>query len=654
MPRDYCLLLREYAASARSQARRVTAALCAVSLTVGFTVLEGWLPESRAQAQSGPGPNVRVSMGPLRGARVPEPPNLSEFIRDRKAAIVLGKALFWDMQLGSDGIQACASCHFNAGADSRSKNQVNPGTLHGGIAFQTGGGANYQLQPEDYPFHRLAEPDDRSSPLLSDSNAVTASQGVFLLQFLDIVPGSSEDRGRLQPDSVFSVGGTNVRRVEPRNTPTVINAVFNFRNFWDGRAQNEFNGVNPFGPRDPNAKVLKEVAPGTLADVRVSLKNSSLASQAVGPPVSDFEMSYAGRSFPKLGKKMLSLRPLAKQLVHPEDGVLGPFSRTPQPGLRVSYAELVAAAFRPEWWDSTVIIRIDPDGKRTFSNSPPSSQSTDAFTLAEYNFSLLFGLAIQMYESTLISDDTPVDRLLDGDLQALSEEQRRGLAVFVGKGKCLECHGGPELTNASVDNVERAFLIRMRMGDARLAVYDSGFYNTGVRPTLEDVGLGGSDPFGAPLSVARLVQQGHSTDPNLLPPLRANERVAVDGSFKTPGLRNVELTAPYFHNGGARTLVEVVEFYDRGGDFHEANIENLDPNIRTLRFTEGEDEALVALLKGFTDERVRLRKAPFDHPQLFVPNGHPGNERGVTSDGTGKAKDSLIEIPALASFLADR
>ena len=44
-----------------------------------------------------------------------------------------------------------------------------------------------------------------------------------------------------------------MRRVEPRNTPTMINAVFNHRNFWDMRAQHLFNGVNPFGDRDPDA-----------------------------------------------------------------------------------------------------------------------------------------------------------------------------------------------------------------------------------------------------------------------------------------------------------------------------------------------------------------------------------------------------------------
>src|SRR5215510_12981203 len=55
--------------------------------------------------------------GDLHAAPVPGPANLADFIVDRTAAIALGKALFWDMQVGSDGIQACASCHFRAGAD---------------------------------------------------------------------------------------------------------------------------------------------------------------------------------------------------------------------------------------------------------------------------------------------------------------------------------------------------------------------------------------------------------------------------------------------------------------------------------------------------------------------------------------------------------
>src|SRR6476619_7698803 len=65
--------------------------------------------------------------GDLRAVAVPGPSNLNDFVRDPAMARALGKALFWDMQVGSDGVQSCASCHFRAGADPRSKNQLSPG-----------------------------------------------------------------------------------------------------------------------------------------------------------------------------------------------------------------------------------------------------------------------------------------------------------------------------------------------------------------------------------------------------------------------------------------------------------------------------------------------------------------------------------------------
>src|SRR5438270_3512186 len=80
-------------------------------------------------------------------------------------AFVLGKALFWDSAAGSDG-QACASCHFHAGADPRVTNQISPGlkATPADTTFQrmaSGvGGPNYTLSGKDFPFHRLADPSD--------------------------------------------------------------------------------------------------------------------------------------------------------------------------------------------------------------------------------------------------------------------------------------------------------------------------------------------------------------------------------------------------------------------------------------------------------------------------------------------------------------
>ena len=98
----------------------------------------------------------------------------------------------------------------------------------------------------------------------------------------------------------FVVGAwANTRRVEPRNTPSVINAVFNHRQFWDGRAENIFNGVNHLGQRDPDAKVFRADDPRNPVEVRVELDNASLASQAVAPIVSDLEMAAAWPHSPR-------------------------------------------------------------------------------------------------------------------------------------------------------------------------------------------------------------------------------------------------------------------------------------------------------------------------------------------------------------------
>jgi hypothetical protein len=217
---------------------------------------------------------------------------------------------------------------------------------------------------------------------------------------------------------------------------------------------------------------------------------------------------------------------------------------------------------------------------------------------------------------------------------------------------CVFCHGGAETTNASVKNVENQRLRRMNVGNGGQAVYDNAFYNIAVRPTGEDLGVGGNDPFTRPLSESRLAQQGLfqsllNAPPNI--PVAANERITADGAFKTPGLRNIELTAPYFHNGGTLTLRDVVDFYNRGGDFRENNIDNVDVGIRPLNLTEEQKTSLVLFMQSLTDDRVRFERAPFDHPQLFITNGHPGDQNAVTNDGTGQATTTVIQLPAVGA-----
>lgn len=643
----------------------------------------------------------------LKTVAIPPVPGLSNYVQNPAMAILLGKALFWDMQTGSDGV-ACASCHFHAGADNRIKNTLNPGQGGGDNTFNRtasgdAGGPNYSLDVADFPFYQLSNPFDRNSFVTQDSNDVVGSGGVASAKFNQIIPGDSEEDCWTTPDAVFHVGGVNVRQATGRNTPTVINAIFNFRNFWDGRANNVFNGVDPFGPSNAAAGVWVRQPDNSVIRQPVRLINASLASQSVGPPGSPVEMACNGRAFAQIGKKLLytQIVPLGLQQVDPADSVLGPHIAASGKGLRLNYLQMIQAAFKPELWDAP--------------------GDFGGFSQAEANFSLFWGLAIQLYEATLVSDDAPFDRFMEGISDALTSRQIHGMQIFngpariegvssteiiPGHGLCAACHDAPEFTGAA----NRVLSIReegplgaqgvmefMNVGDifngstAFTAQYDNGFYNIGVRPTAEDRGIGNNDPFGFPLSFTRLSQQHGqivfennvkkviipeftTLDPvsgakiyeldlctlTIFCEVPPNYPVAVDGAFKVPSLRNIELTAPYFHNGGTATLDQVIDFYRRGGDRRDlatggdttgfgVNKSNLDENITNLALTQQDEADLVAFLMSLTDERVRWEKAPFDHPQLLITNGHPGDTFAVNDSGNGIATDGWVERPAVGA-----
>ena len=668
--------------SLRSRVRGGALAL----LFAGATVLTGQAPSGVFPPDRPPPP------GALNLVAVPLPTNLSDFVINQKAAIVLGKALFWDQQVGSDGL-ACASCHFQAGADNRIKNAIDPGLRNVDPTKQNvwnltasnrtnrvgpppGGGPNYTLKALDFPFHQLADMTDRNSTVLFDTDDIAGSQGVFRADFNNINVGN---RGKLKLEvcnaalsTTFSVHGINTRAVEPRNTPTVINAIFNYRSFFDGRANHIFNGRNPFGPRDPTAgidplnSVLVSDRFGNLSPIVVSMPDASLASQAVGPPGSNLEMSCGGRMFEQIAQKLATAKPLAYQDVDPTDSVLGPWA-TKTKGLIVTYEGLIKMAFAPQFWNST---QLSPDGYRQ----------------VEKNFSLFFGLSIMLYESTLVSDNTPFDQYMSGNISAMTTQQVKGFEVFNGNGGCVFCHSGPVFSAATTDlhllNLKGAQIERMQMGDGAVALYDSGHYNIGVRGPGDDIGVGGLDPFGNPLSWTRQAKNAvapgsqaynifhvpfdgfnvgtcnFESFPCL--PLANDTRDAVDGSFKAPSLRNVELTGPYFHNGGQATLEQVVDFYNRGGDGAGSfatnttgfgiNPTNRPPSVQPLFLSDSDKAALVAFLKALTDERVRYEKAPFDHPGLTIPNGQVGDATSTRiNPATGYAVDVTMKIPAVGA-----
>lgn len=669
-------------------------------------------PEIRAAIETG-------DLAALSASDLPELTGIDAFISDHGLAVVLGKAFFWVMSAGNNG-QACASCHFHAGTDRRIQNTLHPGgkdeAFFAGAAaalerplfvfdrLRSGnaGGPNTILGERDFPFHDKADPADRDSRITFDTDDVVGSQGVLNAEFHSLgldgrtrIGEDPNDTVDCEPvgDDLFSVGGPadphrRVRRVTPRNTPTVINAALNHRNFWDGRGSHVFNGVNTFGRRDGDARVWEAAGPhGTPVPVAIRVGNSSLASQAVAPPLSTSEMSCGAnginRTFAHIGRKLLPRRALENQRVHPHDSVLGAFRDSGGLGLTVTYTQLIQETFDPVWWDAPAWTTC---GRRTARTALPRGDNQydrECFHLMEANFTLFWGLAIQAYERTLISGQARFDAfvrqvLSTGASEALTAAELRGLHLFLTDGKCIEFHPGAALSSASVEQIETVGVIRRAataMSDTLgPALLHEGFSNIGVQHR-GDAGLGrragpGAHTDGPPLSFSAQYAEGiadrdfardgadNAGGTNLLPdacrfeePLIVGDvpgldvprcprgpaaldpefgkddlsglRIAVDGAFRVPTLRNVEFTGPYMHNGGMSTLEQVMAFYNRGGDFVSPE---LAADIEPLDFTEEELADLVAFLRTLTDDRALHRRAPFDHPELFIAHGHGGGE----------------------------
>ncbi|CAM2009697.1 cytochrome-c peroxidase [Acanthopleuribacter pedis] len=198
-------------------------------------------------------------------------------------------------------------------------------------------------------------------------------------------------------------------------------------------------------------------------------------------------------------------------------------------------------------------------------------------------------MAIATYERTTFSDQTPHDQDLRNEIN-LPQQERQGRQVFIQRG-CATCHGGATFS-------------------------DNNYHYIGVRPNDEDNG--------------RFDVTGNNGD---------------RGRFRTPALRNIALRAPYFHDGSAATLAEVVEFYDRGGDFDAPNKNN---RIVPLNMSDDEKEALVAFMQNsLTDARAANETAPFDRPTLFIESDRKPviQDSGVAGSGDFVPRIHAIEPP---------
>ena len=193
--------------------------------------------------------------------------------------------------------------------------------------------------------------------------------------------------------------------------------------------------------------------------------------------------------------------------------------------------------------------------------------------------------AIAAFERTKVAGDSPFDRYYyGGETSALSDAQKRGLDLFVNKGRCVSCH--------VIEQTQALFT-------------DNRFHNVGVG--INDIqgdvpGLAG-EFLKAKATLAEV-------DVKVLSDKRTSElgRFAVNrefeglGAFKTPTLRNVAVTSPYMHDGSKKTLRDVVVHYNNGGVTKEGDPVNdfLSGGIRPLNLTEAEIDDLVSFMEALT------------------------------------------------------
>ena len=135
-------------------------------------------------AQRGGGGNNPIAS--LKGVAIPQPADLARYVADPQSLVVLGKALFWDEQVGSDGRTACATCHFHAGADHRVTNQI-AGPAGSTAAVRP----NTTLTIGDFPFHAFVNPNDNTSAVTRNRGDVVGSAGVVRQTFVDVTDGSA-------------------------------------------------------------------------------------------------------------------------------------------------------------------------------------------------------------------------------------------------------------------------------------------------------------------------------------------------------------------------------------------------------------------------------------------------------------------------------
>jgi cytochrome c peroxidase len=251
-----------------------------------------------------------------------------------------------------------------------------------------------------------------------------------------------------------------------------------------------------------------------------------------------------------------------------------------------------------QFWDGRVesleaqaklpLINPDEMGEQThaqiIARIAPLPEYAKAFEQTFGTAMTIDGLAkaIAAFERTLVSGNSPFDRFVAGDLNALNESARRGLVLFRSKARCTVCHtvnpAFPFLTDGNYRNTGVAANFAGFNELAKSAMQVANNYSPEAMTGL-------ARQRGA-FELGRFLMTGNSLD---------------IGAYRTPSLRNVELTAPYFHDGSAETLSDVVKFYVKGGQDNSFR----DWQLEAVNLTDEEQHDLVEFLKSLTSDDAR-------------------------------------------------
>jgi len=184
---------------------------------------------------------------------------------------------------------------------------------------------------------------------------------------------------------------------------------------------------------------------------------------------------------------------------------------------------------------------------------------------------------IATFERTIVSGNSPFDRFILGEPSALSASAQRGWKLFNGKARCNTCHP---------------------FGSATPNFSDNKHHNIGVAGKQSDFARLAREASAHAADAAGMAELAHRAGFSELGRFIVTREPKDIGAFKTPGLRDVALSAPYMHDGSEANLLAVVEFYDKGGEPNPY----LDGGIVPLKLTAEEKQDLVAFMEALTGE----------------------------------------------------